>query len=194
MGIAAAFAVGAPTIASAAEDAPTRDELRRMLLTPEELAPLTQTTWTMQPALAGDSPASTTGCTGLDTAVLASNTGLVDTGPMDFMGANGDLIEENVAYDRDATAHVQELAAAITDCPAMTFDGLSVPIKTFELNGVAGEVAAFRVYINGVSRSVVLTASHGDYVVELIASDHNFGADYYRALLTAAFDKVDHPR
>ncbi|MBB5867869.1 hypothetical protein F4553_001248 [Allocatelliglobosispora scoriae] len=194
LGITAVFAAAAPAMASAAEQAPTREQLKRMLLTPGELAPLTKTTWTVQPALAGDSPASTTGCTGLDTAVLASNTGLVDSGPFDFLAANGDLIEQNIAYDPDSAAHVKQLAAAITDCPAMTFDGMSVPIKTMPIGTNPDRIAAFRVYIDGVSRSVVLTASHGDYVVELIASDHNFDEAYYQGLLSAAFAKVDSVR
>lgn len=197
LGLLGAWAAPAVAAAPAAPDkavqdaAPTREDLRAMLLHPDELAAHTKTTWVAKPAPAGDSPASTTGCAGLDNAVLASNTGLVDSGPVDYLGANGDLIEQNIAHDPQSAQHVRELATGIADCPAMTFDGMSVPIKPMDLGS---DVAAFRVFIGGQSRSAVLTASHGDYVVELITSDHGFGDGYFQSLLDLAYNRLDAAR
>jgi hypothetical protein len=183
------------TPAARASENPSRDDLQRMLLTPQDLAPLTQAQWKTLPIRvdnvgpAGQSDG--TGCAELDKAVLARNTGLVDSGAQVFVSGGGDFIEQTIAFDRSAAAHVGELAMAVSHCPEMTFaDGPKVTVRPMSLgDGTAG----FRGIIGGVSRSVVLTGAHGNYVVELIASDHGQSDAYYQALLDRAFYRIDHP-
>jgi hypothetical protein len=180
----------APTpAAQPPDDPPTTDQLKRMLLTPADLEALTHTTWSTQPVIGGGL-AGPSGCPELDNVVLADNTGLTTSGLQDYVSAEGHLIEENVVHDPNAIADIKALATAIAHCPALSFEGIYAPIEALDLGS---NVAAFRVFINGVSRSVVLNGSHGDYVVELIAGDHNNSDSFWRSLLDAAYHRIDHP-
>lgn len=173
---------------------PSKADLQRMLLTAQDLAALTNTQWQALPIRVEDSgpagEADDTGCPELDNAVLAHNTGLVDSGALDYVNANGDFIEETIVFDRQAAEHVRQLATAIEHCPVLTFtDGPKVGVQPMRL----GErTAGFRGIIGGVSRSVVLTGAYKEYVVELIASDHGQPDAYYQALLERAFFRIDH--
>ncbi len=193
-GVLAVLAVStlAGSPARAADPGPS--DLQRKLLTTSDLATLTKTQWQPLPIRAENSgpagQADQTGCPELDNAVLAHNTGLVDSGAQDFVATSGDFIEETLAYDKSAAAHVNALGTAIAHCPKLTFtDGPSVGVQPMHLGD---QTAGFRGIIGGVSRSVVLTGAHGDYVVELIASDHGYPDSYYQALLEQAFFRVDH--
>jgi len=172
---------------------PSKADLQRMLLTPQDLAALTKAEWQVLPIRAENAgpagQADNTGCPELDNAVLAHNTGLLDSGAQDFVGVKGDFIEETIAFDKAAVGHVTQLATAIAHCPMLTFtDGPKVGVQPMSLGaGTAG----FRGIIGGVSRSVVLTGAHKDYVVELIASDHGQSDAYYQALLERAFFRID---
>jgi hypothetical protein len=173
---------------------PTQPDLQRMLLTTDDLSALTKAGWAAMPIRVENAgpagEAVDTGCNELDTAVLAHNTGLTDSGAAEFVTTAGDYLEETIAFDPKAAADVAQLATAIDHCPVLTFtDGPKVGVAPMKLGeGTAG----FRGVIGGVSRSVVLTGAHDNYVVELIASDRNQPDAYYQALLEKAFFKIDH--
>lgn len=183
------------TAPSAKSADPSRSDLQRMLLSSLDLAEVSKTQWSageiQEREVSGPAgQADSTGCPELDTAVLAHNTGLTDSGAMQFATPAGDYLEQTIAYDRRATEDVAQLATAIAHCPVMTFaDGPKVSVQPMRLgDGTAG----FRGMIGGVSRSVVLTAAHKDFVVEIIASDHGQSDAYYKALLERAFSRIDH--
>jgi hypothetical protein len=174
---------------------PSRSELQRMLLNSQDLAEVTKARWLdgeiqVREAAGAAGEADSSGCPEMDTAVLAHNTGLTSSGAIQYATPAGDYLEQMVAFDRRAATDVAQLATAITHCPVMTFaDGPKVGVQPMRLGeGTAG----FRGMIGGVSRSVVLTAAHKDYVVELVASDRGQPDAYYKALLDRAFFRIDH--
>jgi hypothetical protein len=177
--------------AEAAAD-PTQQDLQAKLLTAQDLTAVTNAQWEALPVRAENTgpagQADGTGCAELDSAVLSHNGGLVNSGAQDFVAPSGDFIEQTIAFDRSAADHVRELATAIGHCPQLSFsDGPKVTVQPTALGeGTAG----FRGLIDGVSRSVVLTGVHGDYVVELVASDHGQSDAHYRALLERAFSRL----
>lgn len=187
----------AASAASAREAAdPSREQLQHMLMTPKDLEGATQVPWYAKAIVVREAsgPAGTadsSGCPDLDNAVLATNYGLTDSGAQPFVTNMGDQIEETVVYDQQANAHVQQLDKAIESCPVMTFsDGPQITVKPIELGGT---VAGFRAFIGGYSRSAVLTASEGDYVVELIVSDRGYPDEYFQSLVKAATFRVANP-
>ncbi len=192
---AVAGSVAGSAQAAAASD-PSREDLQNLLLSNQELAEPTGKTWRAGTLVTTGptGPAGTTessGCTALDSAVLAQNTGLTDSGVQAFYAQSGDYLEQTVVYDRTANEHVQELSRAIEPCPAMKFsDGPAVTLKAIDLGP---NVAGFRSYIGDQSQSAVLVASHGDHVVELVLSDDGYTDAIFQKLLAAAFAQIDNP-
>lgn len=184
------------SMAAAVPQDPSREELQRELLTAQDLQRVTKIPWMAEAVVVNGptGPAGTSqssGCAGMDRAVLAQNTGLTDSGVQPFHSAAGDVLEQTVVFDTLAQEHVRELSAAVDDCPQMRFpDGPPVIIAPVEFGD---DVAGFRAYIDGQSRSAVLVAAHGDYVVELVASDSGHPDSYFLALLEAARQRVDAP-
>jgi hypothetical protein len=184
------------SMAAAVPQDPSREDLQRHLLTTQDLQRVTRIPWMADVVVVNGptGPAGTSessGCPGMDEAILAQNTGLTDSGVQPFHSASGDVLEQTVVYDELAQEHVRELSDAVDNCPVMRFpDGPPVTIRPVEFGD---SVAGFRACIDGQSRSAVLVAAHGEYVVELVASDSGHPDDYYLALLQAAFARVDAP-
>lgn len=182
--------------AVAAPGDPSREQLQHLLITSQDLEAVTKMSWVALPLEvrypAGPAgTAASSGCPGMDNAVLANNTGLLDSGVQPFHTKAGDFLEETIAYDKSAKEHVQQLGLAIQACPVMIFtDGPPIEVKPIDLGET---VAGFRAYIGGISRSVVLAAAYGDYVIELIFSDRDYPDSFYKALLRAAYYRVDNP-
>jgi hypothetical protein len=191
----AATAMAAPASAAVSRD-PSREDLQQLLLDTQDLPEATGKTW-MAGALVTTGPtgpAGTTessGCTALDNAVLAQNTGLTDSGVQAFYAESGDFLEQTVVYDRAASEHITELSRAIEQCPAMKFsDGPAVTLKPINLGQ---SVAGFRSYVGDQSQSAVVIAQHGEHVVELVMSDPGYTDAQLQNLLRAAFAQIDNP-
>jgi hypothetical protein len=190
-----ATAASAETVTSAQPaQQPDREKLQTLLITSQDLQAVTQVPWTAGKIVVTGvtGPAGTTepsGCTALDKAVLAQNTGLIDSGVQPFRTSAGDIVEQVVVWDPSARDHVQELRTAIIDCPQMKFsDGPAVTLAAVDL----GEhVAGFRAITGGDSQSAVLVAAHGNYVIELVVSDNDYPDSVLRTLLSTAMSKID---
>ncbi len=193
--LAASGLTGAANVTAERGD-PTREELQLLLLTEEDLLEATGKPWIADRLVTTGvtGPAGTTepsGCTALDTAVLAQNTGLTDSGVQPFYTAAGDILEQTVVYDPAGSEHIRQLDVAIEQCPQMRFsDGPAVSLKPVEFGD---SVTGFRALIQGESRSAVLVAAYKQYVVELVLSDDAYSDAFFQNLLAEAFEQIDHP-
>jgi len=191
----AAAAMAAPASAAVSRD-PSREDLQHLLLNTQDLPEATGKTWRAGALVTTGptGPAGTTessGCTALDNAVLAQNTGLTDSGVQAFYAESGGFLEQTVVYDPAAAQQIQELSGAIDQCPAMKFsDGPAVTLKPINLGQSA---AGFRSFAGSQSQSAVVIAAHGEHVVEFVMSDNGYTDAQFQNLLQAAFAQIDNP-